>query len=127
MKRFEGILTLAMLVLGGYIGYVNDITNTATANETLIIPRFTDVPRTKTGFDLNIDLNSNKVVVSQDENFSVNIQKKDSIIYVPSVVEKIVPYYVKVREMPKYMIPKSYTYSPSLEVEKLEKINLDRN
>ena len=51
-KKPTVLFTLAMLAFGGYVGFVTNYTNTATAHE-YVIPKFTDVPRTK---DFNIDI-----------------------------------------------------------------------
>lgn len=87
MKRTLVIATIAMLGLGGYIGYTTNYTTTATANE-LTIPRFVDVPK-QTGFDININLNKNTVKCnSTEQDVKVKIERKDSIIYKTRIVTK---------------------------------------
>lgn len=95
MKKVNTLLTLAMLTIGGYIGFMSDLTTPTTAHE-VIIPRFTDVPRqSQATFDIN--LNNNTVSAEGiEQNVVVTIQKRDSIIYRTKTVDK--PVYVKVRE-----------------------------
>lgn len=103
MKTFSNILALFMLFVSCVIGYNTGIP-AANANESPspVIPRFVDIPRTtNTGFDLNIDLNSGKIVANNSDNqINVAIQKKDSIVYKyrTSIVKEVE--YVKVRELP---------------------------
>lgn len=98
MKKTLVLLTLAMMGFGGYVGYSTNYVETATAEVT--IPRFVDVPRTQ-GFNLGINLNKNTVTCnSTEQGVSVNIERKDSIIYRTRVVTKEVTKHVKVREMP---------------------------
>lgn len=101
-KRITFLSTLAMLAFGGYVGFITNYTNTATATET-VVPRFIDVPRSNSDLYIDINLNKNAIAVkgnSPEQNINVEIQKKDSIIYLTSVVEKEVPKYIRVREMP---------------------------
>lgn len=95
MKRINTLLTLAMLTIGGYIGFMSDLSTTSTAHE-VIVPRFTDVPRqSQATFDIN--LNNNTVSAEGiEQNVVVTIQKRDSIIYRTKTVDR--PVYVKVRE-----------------------------
>jgi phosphoenolpyruvate-protein kinase (PTS system EI component) len=97
MKKVNTLLTLVMLAVGGYIGFISDLTTTTTAHE-VIVPRFTDVPRqSQATFDIN--LNNNTVSADGiEQNVVVTIRKQDSIIYrtKTKTVEK--PVYVKVRE-----------------------------
>jgi hypothetical protein len=95
MKKVNTLLTLAMLTIGGYIGFVSDLSTASTAHE-VIVPRFTDVPRqSQATFDIN--LNNNTVSAEGiEQNVVVTIQKRDSIIYRTKTVDK--PVYVKVRE-----------------------------
>ena len=58
-KKPTVLFTLAMLAFGGYVGFVTNYTNTATAHE-YVIPKFTDVPRTK-DFNIDINLNNNAI------------------------------------------------------------------
>ena len=133
-KRPTILFTLAMLVFGGYIGFVTNYTNTATAHE-YVIPKFTDVPRAK---DFNIDINLNNNAIKLDgqsnpeQNINVEINKKDSIIYLTraSIVEKEVLKYIKVREIPPFMIPKAQTNCTDVlrsYIQQSEKIYLSRN
>ena len=88
-----------MLGFGGYIGYTTNYVNTATANE-VITPRIVEIPRTQ-GFNFDINLNNGHVTCnSQEQNISVNVERKDSIIYRTRIVTKEVTKHVKVREMP---------------------------
>lgn len=127
MKRSEKILWVAFLSISGFIGFTTHTVNTATANDNPVIPRFTDVPRTNSGFDLNIDLNSDDVVVKRAEDINITIQKKDSIVYVPSFVEKPIIQYVKVTEMPPMKQPKVKVANFTKGCFEVEKINLHRN
>lgn len=114
MKTFNNILALFMLFVSCIIGYNAGIP-TANANESPVIPRFVDVPRTtNTGFDLNIDLNSGKITANNSNYISVAIQKKDSIIYKykTSVVKEVK--YIKVRELPAVKEKKTFV-SPNFE------------
>lgn len=100
MKKLLVLATLAMMGLGGYIGYSTNYVETATANEVKTIPRFVDVPRTQ-GFNLDINLNNGYVTCnSQEQDIKINIERKDSIIYRTRVVTKEITKHVKVREMP---------------------------
>ena len=84
---------------GGYVGYTTNYVNTATANE-VKLPRLIDVPRTQ-GFNLDINLNNGIVTCnSQEQDVSVKIERKDSIIYRTRVVTREVTKHVKVREVP---------------------------
>lgn len=101
-KRTTILATLAMLTFGGYVGYVTNYTKKAIAHE-YVIPKFTEIPRNNLNIDIN--LNKNAIAIKGDnpeQDINVNIQKKDSIVYLTSVVEKKVevPVYIKVREMP---------------------------
>lgn len=114
MKTFNNILALFMLFVSCIIGYNAGIP-TANANESPVIPRFVDVPRTtNTGFDLNIDLNSGKIAANNSNYISVAIQKKDSIVYKykTSVVKEVK--YIKVRELPAVKEKKTFV-SPNFE------------
>jgi hypothetical protein len=93
------LLTLAMMGFGGYVGYTTNYVNTATAHE-VNLPRLIDVPRTQ-GFNLDINLNNGLVTCnSQEQDVSVKIERKDSIIYRTRVVTREVAKHVKVREVP---------------------------
>lgn len=96
MKKTLVLLTLTMMGFGGYIGYTTNYVNTATANE-VTIPRFVDVPRTN-GFNLDINLNNGTVTCNnQEQNISVRIERKDSIVYRTRVVTKEVIKHVERR------------------------------
>lgn len=96
MKKTLVLLTLAMMGFGGYIGYTTNYVNTTTANE-VTIPRFVDVPRTN-GFNLDINLNNGIVTCNnQEQNISVRIERKDSIVYRTRVVTKEVIKHVERR------------------------------
>lgn len=128
-KRPTFLFTLAMLAFGGYIGFVTNYTNTATAHE-YVIPRFTDILRAKTDLNIDINLNKNAVAINgnnPEQNINVEIQKKDSIIYLTSVVEKEVPKYIRVRELPSVKENKTSCKDILKELKLSEKINLNRN
>lgn len=76
MKRINGIITILTIAISGYIGYSTNFVNTATATAVpaenkIILP---ELP--KTGFNLNIDMNTGKVVANASQNIRVDIQKK---------------------------------------------------
>lgn len=119
MKKTLAILTLAMMGFGGYIGYSTNYVEPATANE-VIIPRFVDVPRT-TGFNLDINLNKNTVTCnSTEQDVKIKIERKDSIVYKTRIITKEKIKYVKVREIPPFLLPKSPTFSEMLQLDKLK-------
>lgn len=130
-KRPTVLFTLAMLAFGGYIGFVTNYTSLAIAHE-YVIPRFTDTPRPK-DFNIDINLNNNAITLNgqsnPEQNINVKIKKKDSIIYRTSIVEKEIPKYIKVREMPP--IKKNKTSCTDIfqktNQKQSEKINLSRN
>lgn len=98
MRKTNSIITLIVLLISAVIGY-NTGPNKANAANEPIIPKFIDVPRTTNGFNLKIDLNRGEVSANNTENsISVDIRKKDSIIYkyIPVYTTK----YTKVRELP---------------------------
>lgn len=103
MKKFSTVLTtLIIFTICGFIGYSTNYTQTVKANDSPPLPMV--VFNTKpviTGFNLNLDMNTGKAVVSDtDRDIQVNIQRKDSIItrWKTSIVEKTK--YVRVRELP---------------------------
>ena len=97
MKKILVLATLAMLSFGGFVGYTTNYTNIVQAHEPTI-PRFIDVPRTN-GFNLDINLNKGIVACnSTEQDIEVNIQRKDSIVYLTSVVEKEIPVYIERRQ-----------------------------
>lgn len=130
-KKPTVLFTLAMLAFGGYVGFVTNYTNTATAHE-YVIPKFTDAPRTK-DFNIDINLNNNAIKLNgqsnPEQNINVEIKKKDSIIYLTSVVEKEVPKYIKVRELPSVKENKTTCTDilQRLKQQQSEKMNLSRN
>ena len=95
---------------GGYVGYTTNYVETATANE-VTIPRFVDIPRTQ-GFNLDINLNNGLVTCnSQEQDVSINVQRKDSIIYKTRVVTRNVVHEIPkqvrgLREMPPMRVKK---------------------
>lgn len=98
-RKFLTIVTLGMIGLGGYIGYMTNYVNPVIAHEATI-PRIMDVPQ-PTGFKLDINLNNGEVTCnSQEQNIEIKIERKDSIIYKTRVVTKEVEKRIKVREMP---------------------------
>ena len=112
---------------GGYVGYTTNYVNTATANE-VTLPRLVDVPRTN-GFNLDINLNNGLITCnSQEQDVNVKIERKDSIIYKTRVVTKEVIKYVKVRELPPFMLKlKLPTVVNCSKPENLGKLNLPIN
>lgn len=103
MKKFSTVLTtLIIFTICGFIGYSTNYTQTVKANDSPPLPMV--VFNTKpviTGFNLNLDMNTGKAVVSDtDRDIQINIQRKDSIItrWKTSIVEKTK--YVRVRELP---------------------------
>ena len=116
MKRNLILLTLSMLGFGGYIGYTTNYVNTATANEVKPII-LNELPRTQ-GFNFDINLNNGHVTCnSQEQNINVNIERKDSIVYLTRVVTKEITKHVKVREIPplRYKTPNlTYFKEPNL-------------
>lgn len=87
MKRLSGIITIFVMLLSGYIGYVTNYTNTSTASPPVV--KYYPEPKPY-GFDLNIDLNHGRVVANAQSDIKVNVTRKDSIIYkvIPKVIEK---------------------------------------
>lgn len=106
MKRVNGIITILTIAISGYIGYSTNFVNTATATaipveKQVILP---ELP--KTGFNLNIDMNTGKVVANASQDIHVDIQKKDSIVtrWKTKIVKK--PIYIRVKELPRWAMPK---------------------
>lgn len=106
MKRINGIITILTIAISGYIGYSTNFVNTATATaipveKQVILP---ELP--KTGFNLNIDMNTGKVVANASQDIHVDIQKKDSIVtrWKTKIVKK--PIYIRVKELPRWAMPK---------------------
>ena len=83
-KKPTVLFTLAMLAFGGYVGFVTNYTNTATAHE-YVIPKFTDVPRAK-DFNIDINLNNNAVKLNGQSNPEQNINVKIHRQYSQSVL-----------------------------------------
>lgn len=115
MKKILVLATLAMLSFGGFVGYTTNYTNIVQAHEPTI-PRFIDVPRTNE-FNLDINLNKGTVACSgTEQDIRVIIQRKDSIVYRTSVVEKPVPIYIERRHF-LLPIPKKMKISmPEIEI-----------
>lgn len=106
MKRINGIITILTIAISGYIGYSTNFVNTTTATaipveKQVILP---ELP--KTGFNLNIDMNTGKVVANASQDIHVDIQKKDSIVtrWKTKIVKK--PIYIRVKELPRWAMPK---------------------
>lgn len=106
MKRINGIITILTIAISGYIGYSTNFVNTATATaipveKQVILP---ELP--KTGFNLNINMNTGKVVANASQDIHVDIQKKDSIVtrWKTKIVKK--PIYIRVKELPRWAMPK---------------------
>lgn len=80
MKRYKGIITILTIAICGYIGYSTNYVNTVNAGPPTTV-KVIEVPKiVDKGFNMNIDLNSGKVVANASQDISVSIQKKDSII-----------------------------------------------
>lgn len=115
------LLTLIIFTICGFIGYNTNYTQTVKANDSPKMPLV--VFNTKpviTGFDINLDLNTGKAVVSDtDRDIKINIQRKDSIItrWKTSVVEKVK--YIRVRELPAMQMPKTVVSLPFTKPEKI--------
>ena len=125
MRKFSTVLlTLIVFTICGFIGYSTNYTQTVKANDSPNIPLvvFNTKP-VNTGFNLDIDLNSGKAIVSDtDKEININVQKKDSIItrWRTSIVEK--PIYIRVRELPAMQMPKTIVSLPFTKLEKIENI-----
>lgn len=100
MKRLSGIITILTIAISGYIGYTTNYTNKANATVTPSVLVYTDVPKPQ-GFNLNIDLNTNRVVANtQSKDINVDITKKDSIVYkyITKRIETL--RYIRISEQP---------------------------
>lgn len=120
MKKISTVLmTLIIFTVCGFIGYSTNYTQTVKANDSPPLPMV--VFNTKpviTGFNLDLDMNTGKAVVSDtDRDITVNIQRKDSIItrWKTSIVEKTK--YVRVRELPAMQKPEAVVSLPSTKLE----------
>ena len=125
MRKFSTVLlTLIVFTICGFIGYSTNYTQTVKANDSPNIPLvvFNTKP-VNTGFNLDINLNTGKAVVSDtDKEININVQRKDSIItrWRTSIVEK--PIYIRVRELPAMQMPKTIVSLPFTKLEKIENI-----
>ena len=125
MRKFSTVLlTLIVFTICGFIGYSTNYTQTVKANDSPKMPLvvFNTKP-VNTGFNLDIDLNTGKAVVSDtNKEININVQKKDSIItrWRTSIVEK--PIYIRVRELPAMQMPKTIVSLPFTKLEKIENI-----
>ena len=125
MRKFSTVLlTLIVFTICGFIGYSTNYTQTVKANDSPKMPLviFNTEP-VNTGFNLDINLNTGKVVVSDtDKEININVQRKDSIItrWRTSIVEK--PIYIRVRELPAMQMPKTIVSLPFTKLEKIENI-----
>lgn len=125
MRKFSTVLlTIIIFTICGFIGYSTNYTQTVKANDSPNVPLvvFNSKP-VNTGFNLDIDLNAGKAVVSDtDKEININIQRKDSIItrWRTSIVEK--PIYIRVRELPAMQMPKTIVSLPFTKLEKIENI-----
>ena len=125
MRKFSTVLlTLIVFTICGFIGYSTNYTQTVKANDSPNIPLvvFNTKP-VNTGFNLDINLNTGKAVVSDtDKEININVQRKDSIItrWKTSIVEK--PIYIRVRELPAMQMPKTIVSLPFTKLEKIENI-----
>lgn len=125
MRKFSTVLlTLIVFTICGFIGYSTNYTQTVKANDSPNVPLvvFNTKP-INTGFNLDIDLNTGKAVVSDtNKEININVQRKDSIItrWKTSIVEK--PIYIRVRELPAMQMPKTIVSLPFTKLEKIENI-----
>lgn len=123
MRRFEGIITILVILISGIIGWSTSFVNTATAgNKPVVIPKVI-VPNVANGFNLNIDLKKGKVAVNDTEReVNVNINQKDSIVvrYKTLVVKE--PVYLIRREFPLAKERKTVV-SPKFEMPKTIELN----
>ena len=125
MRKFSTVLlTLIVFTICGFIGYSTNYTQTVKANDSPNVPLvvFNTKP-VNTGFNLDIDLNTGKAVVSDtDKEININVQRKDSIItrWRTSIVEK--PIYIRIRELPAMQMPKTIVSLPFTKLEKIENI-----
>lgn len=122
-KMLHVISAIALIMFCGYVGYTSNYVEPASASNTPVIPRFTDVPRGETNFSIDLNKGSLSVQSTSDEKIKVNVSQNDRIIYKTSVVEKPVPYII--RELPPVK-PKKQLFVSLIEDTGLEKINLDR-
>ena len=97
------------------------------------IPDISILKQMSKDFNIDINLNNNAIKLNgqsnPEQNINVEIKKKDSIIYLTSVVEKEVPKYIKVRELPSVKENKTTCTDilQRLKQKQSEKINLSRN
>lgn len=124
--RTNFITALIVLIVSGVIGYQTTFTSVNANPTTMVIPKFVEVPRTNSGFNLNIDLNKGIVQTdnSPDRDVSVNIQKKDSIVYkykyktLPvekPVYIKVTPSYARIKSAPSVLA----VDMPTIQLEKI--------
>lgn len=111
MKRINGIITILTIAISGYIGYSTNFVNTATATAIPVESKVILPELPKTGFNLNIDMNTGKVVANASQDVYVDIQKKDSIItrWKTRIVEK--PVFIRVRELPRVKKERTFVSS----------------
>lgn len=111
MKRINGIITILTIAISGYIGYSTNFVNTATATAVPVESKIILPELPKTGFNLNIDMNTGKVVANASQDVYVDIQKKDSIItrWKTKIVEK--PVFIRVRELPRFKEERTFVSS----------------
>ena len=122
-KMLHVISAIALIMFCGYVGYTSNYIEPASASNTPVIPRFTDVPRGETSFNIDLNKGSLSVQSTSDEEVRVNISQKERVIYKTSVVEKPVLYIV--RELPPVK-QKKQSFVSLVADTGLEKINLDR-
>lgn len=125
MRKFSTVLlTLIVFTICGFIGYSTNYTQTVKANDSPKMPLVVfNTESVNTGFNLDINLNTGKAVVSDtDKKININVQRKDSIItrWRTSIVEK--PIYIRVRELPAMQMPKTIVSLPFTKLEKIENI-----
>lgn len=109
-KKTNWLTILAIFLISCTIGFRTSYPTVKASNtNSFVIPKVISVSPPKGNLCLNIDLNTNKVAVSDsnDNKVNINIQKKDSIIYKykTSIVEK--PKYIFVKQLPPVKKPTS--------------------
>lgn len=122
-KILHVISAIALITFCGYVGYTSNYVDPVVASNMPVIPRFTDVPRGETNFNIDLNKGSLSVQSTSGEEVRVNISQKERVIYKTSVVEKPVLYIV--RELPPVK-QKKQSFVSLVANTGLEKINLDR-
>lgn len=114
---------IALISFCGYVGYTSNYVDPASASNVPVIPRFTDIPKGETVFNLDLNKGSLSVQSTSNEQVEVNVSQNERIVYKTSIVEKPTLYIV--RELPPVKVEKQLLVS-LVDNTGLEKINLDR-